>query len=292
MDFISFGEILFDVFKDEKKLGGAPLNVALHLTKLGAKGKLISALGKDELGKSALKELASSGIDLSLINIVEEPTGRADIVLTNSNADYFFNAPSAWDKIKIECEKLPKKTDLIYFGTLSQRDEISRLSLYSLLDNVKAKEIFYDVNIRKNFHSKEIIETGLNRATILKLNEDELPLILNLLNINALTLEKGAEKIQEQYNLSVILLTLGKRGSAAYDGFSWYKEGIKDVSVVDTVGAGDSLSAGFIYTYLKTKDIQKSLLIGSTIADFVVTQKGANPPYSKDLKFFLEQILN
>lgn len=284
MTFLNFGEILFDVFKDYRKLGGAPLNVAAHLSKLGGKGYIISAIGNDEMGIEALSAIQSFGLDPSYIKHSKYETGRADIILKGKNADYTFTSPCAWDDITVE-RPLPKEVDAIYFGTLAQRSNTSKSTLDDVLATVKAKHMFFDVNIRKNFYTDEILKQGIERSTILKLNDEECPIILKALDFDSI------DTLLKKTNLQMVLMTKGKEGTELHTLGKIFNQGCIDVKVVDTVGAGDSLSAGFLYTLISTGDIEKALKIGSLLADYVVSQEGAIPQYDEKLKENLKRIL-
>ena len=286
MDFLSFGEILFDVFPDKATLGGAPLNVAGHMTKLGLKGAILSALGDDDYGKRAMEEIKALGMDTSYISTTPFETGKAMITLNGKNADYEFNSPCAWDNIPYL--PLPEKVSLIYYGTLAQRSEGSRETLKRVLREVSSDHRFFDVNIRKHFYSDEIIREGVEAATILKLNDEEEEIVLSSLGIKERGLS-GLEKLYRDYSLDLILLTCGKDGTMCYKD-KWYRVPCASVPVVDTVGAGDSLSAGFLARYIKTGDLERSLIAGSHIADFVVTQRGAIPEYDEELKTYLRSM--
>ena len=285
MDFIAFGEILFDCFMDKKTLGGAPLNVSVHLTKLGLNGQIISAVGNDKLGKEALSEIRTLGLStdgISMLNGIE--TGRANIIMKGKNADYSFNYPSAWDCIPVP-ESIVSHTTLLYFGTLAQRDDISRASLKEILSRVSADYIFFDVNIRKSFYSDEIIKEGLKKATILKMNDEEVPIILKEADCSSL------KELRKKYSIKTIMVTEGKNGTTVFMDDAEFHQNAGSVEVVDTVGAGDSLSAGFLASLLKGKDIRKALEIGSLIADYVVTKQGAIPEYDDNLKKKLSILL-
>ena len=275
MDFISFGEILFDVFPDKATLGGAPLNVAGHLTKLGLNGAILSAVGNDELGKRALNEIEALGLSTDMIATLDYETGKAIITLNGKNAEYEFNDPCAWDNIPLQA--LPENVTLIYYGTLKE-----------LLNSVQSQHRFFDVNIRKHFYSDEIIKEGVENATILKLNDEEVDIVLDALKIE-MRGYRGLEELFKEYNLDLILLTKGKEGTMCYKN-KWYRVPCAPVEVVDTVGAGDSLSAGFLASYIKTGDLEKSLLFGSHIADYVVTKRGAIPEYDDNLVQYLKGI--
>ena len=285
MDFISFGEILFDVFPDKATLGGAPLNVAGHLTKLGLNGAILSAVGNDELGKRALNEIEALGLSTDMIATLDYETGKAIITLNGKNAEYEFNDPCAWDNIPLQA--LPENVTLIYYGTLAQRGN-SKNTLKELLNSVQSQHRFFDVNIRKHFYSDEIIKEGVENATILKLNDEEVDIFLDALKIE-MRGYRGLEELFKEYNLDLILLTKGKEGTMCFKN-KWYRVPCAPVEVVDTVGAGDSLSAGFLASYIKTGDLEKSLLFGSHIADYVVTKRGAIPEYDDNLVQYLKGI--
>ena len=284
MKYICFGEVLFDCLPSGPVLGGAPLNVSYHLSQLGDEGWVLSALGKDELGDRARREMEEKGQSLSFVGKVDEPTGRADITLNNGDADYTFNYPCAWDVIPLPECGLPEEVDLIYFGTLAQRSERSRETLNTLLSAVKAKEVFFDVNIRKDFYSRKLILDGMIKASILKVNEDELSIILSLFGFDTSDYRKGVERLSEAFDLKYVIITKGGEGSEVYGKGNWTESKVeKNLSVVDTVGAGDSLSAGFCHVLFETGDEKKALSLGSKIAGFVVTQKGAMPKYPESL---------
>ena len=285
MDFISFGEILFDVFPDKATLGGAPLNVAGHLTKLGLNGAILSAVGNDELGKRALNEIEALGLSTDMIATLDYETGKAIITLNGKNAEYEFNDPCAWDNIPLQA--LPENVTLIYYGTLAQRGN-SKNTLKELLNSVQSQHRFFDVNIRKHFYSDEIIKEGVENATILKLNDEEVDIVLDALKIE-MRGYRGLEELFKEYNLDLLLLTKGKEGTMCFKN-KWYRVPCAPVEVVDTVGAGDSLSAGFLASYIKTGDLEKSLLFGSHIADYVVTKRGAIPEYDDNLVQYLKGI--
>ncbi len=291
MSVLTFGEVLFDVFGDVEKLGGAPLNVAAHIVRLGEKAGIISAIGNDRLGLLAKKEIEELNVDTALTSILDDiPTGVAEVTLCNKNASYSFNYPCAWDCIEIpkerENELFSKPIDVLYYGTLASRDSISRNTLIDLLENVKSEEYFFDINIRKEFHTPEIIRLGLKKATVLKLNEDEVPIIAKALGITKENYKAVSEELFSMFpNLKEILLTLGKAGSTCItrEGKE-YKGLCGDVKVVDTVGAGDSFSAAFMYYHLiKKMDLTTTMQYASKLADFVVSKQGAIPYYTKDM---------
>lgn len=277
-DFVVFGEILFDCFKDSAKLGGAPLNAAAHLTKLGLRGTLVSAVGDDELGRRALEKLREIGLDARDVALLKDrPTGRADVVMHGADADYEFNEGAAWDFIPCP-DSVDESASILYFGTLAQRSRVSRETLATLVRKVKAKYVFYDVNIRKKFYTDEIIKAGLDVCTILKVNDEELPLVARAAGC------KTARDIAEQYGIDIVLVTEGERGaSAVCRGGQTYRTGIVETSVVDTVGAGDAFSAGFLASLVRGGSPDAALRAGSLLASYVVSRRGAVPDYDAAL---------
>ena len=284
-DFMAFGEILFDCFEDGRSvLGGAPLNVTYHMSRLGMDSSIISALGRDVLGLRALEEMKSLDVDTSRVAVLDDrPTGRADITLCDGDADYTFNSPAAWDDIPLP-QALPSHVGCMYFGSLAQRSAVSRSSLMRLLETVDADMVFYDVNIRKDFYSRDILGWSLARADVLKVNGDELPLICS-------TLETDEESLMKEYGLEMMIVTQGAQGSTLYlqDG-TRHHQSPSPCNVVDSVGAGDSLCAGFIATMLRTGDPVRALEVGTMIADYVITRRGATPGYDEGLIGRLESI--
>lgn len=278
MRALAFGEVLFDVFGDNAKLGGAPLNVASHLKALGVDSQIVSAVGSDDLGRRARSEILGHDVDDTYLKTSSYATGRADVTLHDGSATYTFNDPSAWDDITLT-QPAPSSVDVLYWGSLVQRHETSRNTLLALLSRTKAAIRFFDVNIRQHFYSRTVIEGGLEQADVLKMNDEEVPLVTSLVSL------QSVEDLLKRYPLRMVLVTLGSRGSALYlkDGTVLH-QGTGKVDVVDTVGAGDSLSAGFLASLLKGKSPQTALEVGTMLASYVCTQRGAIPSYSDELK--------
>lgn len=282
--FLAFGEVLFDVFPSYTRLGGAPLNVTCHASRLGLDARLVSALGDDSLGKQALAQMKALGLDTTCVAVLSgRPTGRADITLIGKDADYTFNTDCAWDFIPVP-QELAESVDCLYFGSLCQRSEVSRTNLRKTVESVSCPFVFYDVNVRKDCLNDDILSWSLSRADTLKVNEEELPLILSMTGC------ESAQALMRHYSLSMILLTEGSKGASIIcENGSVVSRKAGKCAVVDTVGAGDSLSAGFIASWLQTHDPVKALNTGLILADYVVSHKGAIPDYDDDLRRRLEQ---
>ena len=284
---IAFGEILWDILPDKKCLGGAPFNVSAHLNRMGFETKIISALGKDKLGQEALEFIKKEGCSPDFIASLNEiSTGFTNVVVHKGIPDYEFNEPCAWDMISISDNQLRKlseeKFDVFIFGSLAQRHEISRKTLYSLLTGLQADTIFFDVNLRKNFFTRKIIEDSLIFADIVKMNDEEIPVVSKLLGYKECN-DDFIFKFIDDFGLKGLIATSGKKGSAAYFNNQKVSCSCGNVKVVDTVGAGDSFSAAFLASYIKGNNIEESLCKGAKLADFVVSKTGALPEYDEKI---------
>ncbi len=271
MRLLAFGEVLYDVFGEKKTIGGAPLNVSYHFHKCGGEADIISAVGDDGPGRDALSIMKAAGIGTEYVTLSLLPTGRADVVISGSEADYVFNSPCAWDDIRIPLS-LPEKVDVFYWGTLALRSEKSRETFRSISSSINARIMYFDVNIRKNFYSEDVIREGLERCNILKVNENELPLILSL---------SGAEDItslKKRYSIGIVILTEGEKGSTVYDESAVRIPAVR-TEVVDTVGAGDSYSACFLYDYIESGDAKTAARKASLLSSFVCSKRGGMPHY-------------
>lgn len=286
MKALAFGEILWDVNGNEKTIGGAPLNVLAHIRRLGGESSIISAVGSDELGRDSIECLEDFGIAERYVRISPFPTGRADVVLENGIPSYEFNMPCAWDDIRLSNEQyidiFNDDFSVFIYGTLAQRCLTSAITLEKLLDDVSAAEFFFDVNLRGNFYDEKSIGRGLGKATIIKMNDEELPVVASLLGTGK---ENLVGWLFDNTSVKKILVSAGSSGSFCHEkGGKAYHAGAADVSVVDTVGAGDSLSAAFLYFLARGMDTGSALEKASVLADYVVTKRGAVPEYDADLR--------
>lgn len=301
MKALAFGEILFDVFPDRSLIGGAPLNVAAHLRALAHEAVIVSALGTDELGDRARDWLLARGFDASLVQTLPSlPTGIAAITLERGIADYEFNEPCAWDRIDLtespEGRRLLDRLaetewDAVVFGSLSQRNSRSRASLAALLARVRAKTVFYDVNMRKSFYDRALLETSFRLADIVKLNDDELKVVRALFGGGPADDGAFLDRLCSDFGLEGVLLTRGKEGVLARFGGVSETLVPGDVIVADTVGAGDSFSAGFLAARGKGFSVAEALSFAGALADFVVSRPGAIPDYDEALKARLAPIM-
>jgi len=293
---LTFGEALFDIIKGSAHLGGAPLNLAAHLAKLGAKPAVITAVGRDELGEILLARAKAMGIDTSYILIdTKRPTGTVTVELRAEGIPVFtINGGVAWDAItpgEKEFRALSgEEWDVFCFGTLAQRTEENRKTLERLFSKIKAKHFFYDVNLRIGYYKKEWILSSLEHTTILKMNEEEAATISCLLSGTAevckpfSTYKAFCHLVTEKYpGISVICITKGPRGAAVYHKGVYEEVETTPVEVADTVGAGDSFSAGFLYTFLSGHGVSKAASVACILGTYVASKPGSVPEYSKEL---------
>ena len=286
MKSICFGEILYDVFPSYEVLGGAPLNAAVHLARLGGESFVISSVGNDDRGRRALEEIRANGLSAETISRSSNPTGIAEITIRDGNADYEFNDPCAWDDISLteDAEKvLLSGVDAVVFGTLASRSSSNRAMLRRILSS-KARTVLFDVNFRKSFYSADLVKEGIGCSDILKINEEEKERIEALLAIDDVR-----ELFDDYPGLKFILLTKGEKGLSLYERGCVHERCAKDRGFVDTVGAGDSVTAAFLYFYLKGYPIEIILDKAAELASIVVASSGATSPYPEGfLETFLE----
>lgn len=293
---LTFGEALFDIIKGSAHLGGAPLNLAAHLAKLGAKSAVITAIGRDELGEKLISQAEAMGIDTSYILTDEKrPTGTVTVELQAEGIPVFtINRGVAWDAItpgEKEFETLfEEEWDVFCFGTLAQRTEENRKTLQRLFSEIKAKYFFYDVNLRTGNYKKEWILSSLEHTTILKLNEEEAATISCMLSGTSGTCKPFTSykafchMVTEIYpEISVVCISRGPRGAAVYHKGFYEEVETTPVEVADTVGAGDAFSAGFLYTYLSGYEVSKAASIACLLGTYVASKPGSVPEYSKKL---------
>ncbi|MGO4904621.1 carbohydrate kinase family protein [Flavobacterium sp. W20_MBD1_R3] len=287
---ICFGEVLFDVFPTHRKIGGAPLNVALRLASLGINAQIISRIGKDEIGKELLAFIEKNGVATDTIQIDENlSTGQVIVQLNEKgSASYTINYPVAWDKIVCipEDEIMVKKADALVFGTLVCRDSISQNSLLEIINYTKYA--VFDVNLRAPFYSKEIVINLMMQSDFIKFNDDELYEVSDFMNSPHHSLEQNILFIAEQTNTKHICVTKGSHGAVLYyDEKMYYNSGYK-IDVVDTVGSGDSFLAGLLSKLLYDENPQKAIDFACALGAIVAKNEGANPKISsKEINDFM-----
>lgn len=275
------GELLWDVLPDAEVIGGAPVNFAYHVTALGARGIPITTIGRDTRGEKALDELQQRGVDTAAISTVSQyPTGFVPVVLEKEGkATYVFPDQLAWDHLLINdyAAALPAGLDAICFGTLGQRSPHSRRVIGDYLDSLRPATVkVFDINLRQNFYSRQVIEDSLLRADIFKLSEEELPVLGQLLALQE-PMEQWLKLIVKRYNLAMAIFSRGEKGSllCTPDDFSDHPGITADVT--DTIGAGDSFTAAAIIGYLRGLTLDAINAQANKVAAYVCSQRGGMP---------------
>lgn len=281
----SIGEILFDIFDKEEKIGGAPFNFIYHVIKLIGEGNFISRIGYDRLGETVLEFFKSNEISRDFLQIDKShPTGTAKPELNKEKIpEWEIVTCTAYDFIELNSgikKLIDEKTNCIYFGTLAQREKISRNTIQSLFN--RRVKYFYDLNIRQNFFSKDIIESSLKTANVVKLNFDELAIIKELFfeyNENSSSLNKIGEIIIKKFDIELLCITMGEKGAVLYkeNDHCFYQTNVIKTDIIDTVGAGDAYAAILCIGYLRNWDIRKTNKLASDFAAEIIKIQGALP---------------
>lgn len=270
---VGIGEALWDVLPTEKKLGGAPANFAYHAGRMGYNAIAISALGQDALGDEILEQLGEKKLEY-LMPRVDYPTGTVQVTVDDKGIpSYEIKQQVAWDYIPYtpEMEAIARECKAVCFGSLAQRGEESRNTITRFLDTVNEDCLkIFDINLRQNFYSREIIEESLRRCNILKINDEELEIIVPMLG-------KDKHQLIADYNLSMLVLTCGTEGSYIITPNEESFLPTPKVDVVDTVGAGDSFTGAFVASLLSGKSIREAHQKAVEVSAFVCTQAGAMP---------------
>ncbi|MDW3209511.1 MAG: carbohydrate kinase [Reichenbachiella sp.] len=287
LKIVAFGEILWDVIGEQYHLGGAPLNFAAHAVQCGADASIISCVGEDEWGRKAIQEIEAKNVSISQIqSSKEKPTGTVKVSLYQGQPEYNIVEDVAYDFISAEGidHEVLSHASAFYLGTLAQRSERSRSTLRYVLENFKFKTVFYDVNLRKGTYNKEIIESSLESATILKVNEVEVEVLGFLLYQKHMGFEIFAKLIQSIYpQIEVVIMTAGSGGCYVFSEGQSMHVPCEPVLVADAVGAGDAFSAAFLTTFLRTGHVHESIEVANKVGGFVASSSGAIPKYSEEL---------
>lgn len=287
MKFVSFGEIIWDIYGKERKIGGAPLNISAHASLYGFDSYLISAVGNDALGEEAFGKLKDLEVNTKYVKANDElPTGQCIVSLDkNGIPDYNILSEAAYDLINAPDEAL-HDFDVLSFGTLALRYEHNVKSLTEIIKRNTFGEIYADLNIRPPFYSEESVCFCLENASIVKISEEELPLVTKLLSVEYDSPRDAAGQIAALYsNIKLLIITLGEKGSFCVDSMNketYFADKIS-ANVKSTVGAGDSFGAAFLASYLKNPDIPGALNAAAHVSAYVVSSIEAIPLGSREV---------
>lgn len=275
---LGVGEFLWDITPSGKRAGGAPVNFAYHATCDEVEGWAVSAVGRDELGRELLETARENGIHL-LVAEVDSPTGTVDVQLRDGQPEYHINENVAWDCIPLTDELLRKarSASAITFGTLAQRAPVSRATTQALLMAVpdSAWKV-YDINLRQNFWSRELIEESLRLANAFKINNDEMDLLRDLFGCADMGYDEAAAKFIKDYGLRMLVLTAGEHYSSIYTPDGKVSEiPTPKVKVEDAIGAGDAFTGTLISELLRGRDLVQAHGKAVETAAYVCTKSGA-----------------
>ncbi|PTQ94996.1 fructokinase [Mucilaginibacter yixingensis] len=281
---LCFGEVLWDAFGDEKKPGGAPMNVARHLRQQGIDAQMTSRIGADASGDELVAFLTCTGLHSNLIQRDEElPTCEVTVQLDEQNqAAYIIPQPVSWDNVQADAAMIAaaKQADAIVFGSLACREYNTRAALHTLLDESHNLRVF-DVNLRPPHYELTTIEALAARSQVIKMNEEEAVMLIGGSHDD---LRGKLIEFQKTYHNQTIIVTRGAEGALVWHDGRFYEHAGQQVQVVDTVGAGDSFLATFVAGLLAGQtDIQKLLNKACAVGAYVTTQRGANPAYPEGL---------
>jgi len=277
---VCFGEVLWDILPSGALPGGAPMNVAYHLKKLGTAPALITKIGLDDYGEKLVDMLSQSSVSTEYVDVdFDHPTG---LVYANMNDHhevvYDIVYPSAWDFIewKKEYADLAQQAEYFVYGSLTSRNKTSRDTLNQLLETAQTKVL--DINLRPPHFHRSQVEYLLQKADILKMNIAELELITGWFSHFQRT-EDRMKRMQDQFAIKTLIVTMGGEGALVNDKGTLYRHPGYNVAVADTIGSGDSFLAGFLNQLLQGASVEKALAFASGIGAFIATQSGACPAY-------------
>ena len=285
---VGLGEVLWDVLPEGKKLGGAPANFAYHAGQfLGSDNTIaISAVGDDKLGEETLKALLDHDLN-DLMPQVPYPTGTVQVQLDEQGIPtYDIKENVAWDNIPFDedIQQIARSCRAVCFGSLAQRNIVSRETIHKFLDLTPADCVkIFDINLRQQFYTKEIIKESLQRCNILKINDEELVLIGRMFGYPGLDIENKCWLILGKYNLDMLVLTCGTNGSYVFTPGQMSFQETPKVQVADTVGAGDSFTGSFCAAILSGKPVTEAHKLAVEVSAYVCTQNGAMPTMPAEL---------
>lgn len=293
LNVICFGEVLWDNLPSGRQPGGAPMNVAYHLNKLGISSSLVSRVGNDENGIGLLQILKTLSLDTDYCQVDQlNKTSTVEVnIATNNEVAYEIVFPVAWDFIELDSRilALTSKSDAFVFGSLAGRNEITRSTLLELLD-IATYRVF-DVNLRAPFYCEKYMSILLGKTDLLKLNYLELNEVVSWYSDDCKQEELQVKLLQRKFGIKEIIVTKGSAGASFYTKEQAYSQPAFRISVADTVGSGDSFLAAFLSERLKNRNIEQSLEFASALSAFITTHSGACPSYElPDISNFILEV--
>ena len=286
---VGMGEALWDCLPEGRKIGGAPANFAYHAAQFGFNSLAVSAIGNDELGDEIVDTFDQNNLKYRLER-VDFPTGTVQVTLDEKGIPcYEIMENVAWDNIPYspELEDVAKNCVAVCFGSLAQRNSVSKETINRFLDAMPESDDVlkvFDINLRQHFYCKETIVNSLNKCNILKINDEELVVVSEMFGYEKnLSQEEACRRILDEYNLRMLILTCGTEGSYVFTAEETSFQPTPKVEVADTVGAGDSFTGSFIASILNGKAIVDAHKRAVEVSAYVCTQNGAMPSMPEEL---------
>ena len=287
---IGMGEALWDVLPEGRKIGGAPANFAFHAGQAGMDTRVVSAVGRDALGDETLLTLQQKGLNTDAVARVDFPTGVVQVTLSEGGIpQYDICEGVAWDNIPFTpaLDELARNAQAVCWGSLAQRSEVSRNCIYRFLDAMPSEQgrlKVFDINLRQHFYSIDVIEASCQRANVLKINEEELVIVSELLRLGTPLVEQQCRLLMERFSLDMLVLTCGSNGSYIFTPVETSFRVTPLVQVADTVGAGDSFTATLVADLLKGAPVGVAHEHAVQLAAYVCTQQGAMAEWPEALR--------
>jgi fructokinase len=285
---VGLGEILWDLLPAGRQLGGAPANFAYHAQALGGAGVVVSCVGADDAGREILRRLEKRGLATRYIATdPDHPTGTVSVALdVRGNPDFTIHEGVAWDFLPRAPEllELAARADAVCYGSLAQRSSVTRETIRAFLEATRPECLrVFDVNLRQRFFSEGIVRASLDRADVLKLNEEELPVVAELLGVEGTETEM-LDVLLDRFSLRAVALTRGERGSLLRrPGETAEHPGFQREEIADTVGAGDAFTAAMVMGLLQERDLWAVCEGANRLAAYVCSQPGAMPAVPPEL---------
>ncbi|QDV48552.1 carbohydrate kinase family protein [Gimesia fumaroli] len=294
---IGLGELLWDCFGDERRPGGAPANVAFQANQLGCQGTVVTRVGQDELGTELLDFLKQQQLSTEYVQIdTTFPTGTVTVEFSDANdPQYTIHEQVAWDHLEFndKLAELMKQAQAVCFGTLAQREADSRESIHECLAATSSDcLVVYDINLRQKYYDRDWIERSLSAAKIVKLNQDEVQVLSELLAISAEDLQIFAQHLQQVYGVDAVCITRGSEGCLIYADNQQYEIPGSPVEVADAVGAGDAFTAALISRRLLGWGWEQAALFANRVGGLVASQAGAMPVLRVEFERLSQEIQN
>jgi fructokinase len=291
---VGLGELLWDVFPNRKELGGAPANFAYMVSLLGDEGVVASRVGRDRLGNAAARRLAKLGLSQEWLQLdTKSPTGTVKVQVFEDGQPKFQIAENvAWDNFEwtSQWQALAARTAAVCFGSLAQRSERSRKTIRLFLQNLRPNAVkVFDVNLRQSFFSADILRESAKSADIMKVNQDELQQVAQLLGYKSNAKESAGQWLLQTCGLKLVCVTEGPSGSSLVAADGVHRHPGFPTAVADTVGAGDAFTAALIHHYLRGATLDEMNEAANRMGSWVASQVGATP--KPDVKF-LKSVLH